>query len=107
MDRAVGEAILQGVIPTAIFGVAASGHRAVVSDVGKGVGTAGRIVLDHRIGAERTLTSEGQRAEKFGRYTAIVFVVEGLPRPRAVNGERIAGPGEAVVDDLGFRRVGE
>src|ERR1700722_15911197 len=44
VDGAVGEAILHGVIPTGIFGVAASGHGAVVSDVGERVGAAGRIV---------------------------------------------------------------
>src|SRR5580658_4723951 len=42
-----------------------------------------------------------------GRYTAIVFVIERLARARAVDGERIAGPGKAVVGDLGGRRVGE
>jgi diphthamide synthase (EF-2-diphthine--ammonia ligase) len=55
----------------------------------------------------RELTSEGQRAEKLGRYATIVFVVEGLARARAVNGEGITGSGKAVVDDLGLRRVGE
>src|SRR5208282_6587361 len=63
MDRAIAEAILQGVVPTAIIGVAAAGHRAVVPDVGKGIAAAGRIVLEHGIGAERALTTEGQRAE--------------------------------------------
>ena len=42
-----------------------------------------------------------------GRYAAIDFVIEGLARARTVNGERIAGPGQAVVGDLGGRRVGQ
>src|SRR5277367_6646011 len=41
------------------------------------------------------------------RYTAIYFVIEGLARPRAVDGVRIAFPGKAVVDGLGGRRVGQ
>src|SRR5580704_4975341 len=101
MDRAISEAILQGVVPTGVLGVAAAGHRAVISNVGKGIGAPGRIVKKHRIGAERALATEGQRAEKLGRYTAIVFVIEGLARARAVDGVRIAGPGKAVVDGLG------
>src|ERR1700676_4209201 len=60
MDGAIGEAILQGVVPTAVLGVAAAGHRAVIADVGKGIGAAGRIVKEHRIGAESALTAEGQ-----------------------------------------------
>ena len=63
MDRAIGEAILHGVVPTAVLGVAAAGHRAVIPDVGKGIAAAGRIVKQHRIGAERALTTEGQRAD--------------------------------------------
>src|ERR1700722_9938586 len=85
MDRANREAILQGVIPTAVFGVAAAGHRAVVSDVGKSIAAAGRIVTQHRIRTERALTAEGQRAEMRGRYTAIDFVIEGLAGARAVD----------------------
>src|SRR5580658_8136062 len=107
MDRAIGEAILHGVVPAGVFGVAAASHRAVIPDVRKGIGAAGRIVLEHRIGAERALTTEGQRAETRGRYTAIVFVIERLARARAVDGERIAGPGETVVYDIGLWRVGE
>jgi hypothetical protein len=76
------------------LGVAAAGHRAVIPDVRKSICAAGRIVLEHRIGAERALTAEGQRAEMRGRYTAIVFVIEGLARARAVDGVRIAGSGE-------------
>jgi hypothetical protein len=101
MDRAIGEAILQGVVPAAVLGVAAAGHRAVIPDVGKGIGAAGRIVKEHRIGAERALTTEGQRAEMRGRYTSIDFVIEGLARARAVDGVRIAPPGKAVVDGVG------
>src|SRR5208282_6670357 len=93
--------------PAGVFGVAAAGHGAVIPNVGKRIGAARRIVLEHRIGADRALTTEGQRAEKLGRYTAIVFVIEGLARARAVDGERIAGPGKAVVGDLSGRRVGE
>src|ERR1700735_1900828 len=102
MDGAIGEAILQGVVPTAVLGVAATGHRAVIPDVGKGIGAAGRIVKEHRIGAERALTTEGQRAEMRGRYTGVVFVVEGLARARTVDGYRIAAPGKAVVNDVGL-----
>src|SRR5271168_1570393 len=101
MDRAIGEAILQGVVPTAVLGVAAASHRAVISDVRKVIAAARRIVNEHRIGAERALTTEGQRAEMLGRYTAVEFVIERLTRARAVNGVRIAGPGKAVVDGLG------
>ena len=63
MARAKGEAILHGVVPTAVLGVAAAGHRAVIPDVRKGITAAGRIVLEHRIGTERALTTEGERAE--------------------------------------------
>ena len=63
MDRAIGEAILHGAVPTAVLGVAAAGHRAVIPDVRKGIAAAGRIVKEHRIGTERALTTEGQRAE--------------------------------------------
>src|ERR1039458_1154470 len=86
MDRAIGEAILQCVVPTAVLGVAAAGHRAVIPDVGKGIAAAGRIVKEHRIGAKRSLTTKGQGAEMRGRYTGIVFVMEGLARARAVDG---------------------
>ena len=85
MDRAIGEAILQGVVPTGVLGVAAAGHRAVIPDVRKGIGAAGRIVSEHRIGTESALTTEGQRAEMRGRYAAVEFVVEGLARARAVD----------------------
>src|SRR5580704_9824855 len=98
MDRAIADAILQGVVPTAVVGVAAASHRAVIPDVGKAVAATNRIVKKHRIGAERALTAEGHRAEMVGRYTAIIFIVEGLARARAVDGFRIAGPGKAVVD---------
>src|SRR5271156_7248053 len=101
MDRAVGEAILQGVVPTAVLGVAAAGNRAVIPDVRKVIAAAGRIVNQHRIGTERALTTEGQRAEMRGRYTAVEFVIEWLARARAVDGVRIAAPGKAVVDGLG------
>src|SRR5580698_1430489 len=63
MDRAISYAIFQGVVPTAVLGVTAAGHRAVIPDVGKRVAAAGRIVLKHRIGTQRALTTEGQRAE--------------------------------------------
>src|SRR5580698_1585815 len=101
MDRTIGEAILQGVVPTGVLGVAAAGHRPVISDVRKGIAAAGRIVKEHRIGTEGALTTEGQGAESRGRYTAIVFVVEGLARARAVDGYRIAAPRKAVVLDVG------
>src|ERR1700683_540006 len=100
MDRAIRDAILQGVVPTGVFGVAAAGHRSVISDVGKGIASVGRIVLEHRIGAERALTAESQRAELRGRYAAVVFVIERLARARAVDGFRIARPGETVVDGV-------
>src|ERR1700683_1091928 len=101
MDWAIGEAILQGVVPTAVLGVAAAGHRAVISDVRKGIAAAGRIVNQHRIGTESSLTAEGQRREIRGRYTGIEFVIESLARARAVDGFRIAAPGKAVVADVG------
>src|SRR5271163_3490372 len=44
MDRTIGDAILQGVVPTGVLGVAAAGHGAVISDVRKGIAAAGRIV---------------------------------------------------------------
>src|SRR5208283_86768 len=34
MDGTIGEAILEGVVPTAVLGVASTGHRAVIPDVG-------------------------------------------------------------------------
>src|ERR1700685_3607148 len=99
MDGAVSDAVLQSVVPTAVFRVAAAGHGAVIPDVGKGIGADGRIVKEHRIGAESALTPEGQRAEMRGRNTGIVFVIEGLACARAVNGDRV--PGKAVVDGVG------
>ena len=69
---------------------------------GEDVGAAGRVVTEHRIGTERALTTEGQRAEKRRGYAAIVFVVEGLARTRTVDGYRIAGPRKAIVNDVGF-----
>src|SRR5580693_6563044 len=107
MDGANGKAILHGVIPTAVFGVASACHGAVVPDVRKSVAAARRIVKDHRIGTERALTTEGQRAEMRRRYTAIDFVIEGLAGSRAVDGVRIAAPGKAVVDDVSLGCVGE
>ena len=93
MDRTIGEAIFDGLVPTGVLGVAAAGHRAVIPDVRKGVGAAGRIISEHRIGTERALTAEGQRAEIRGRCAAIEFVVEGLARARTVAGYRISVPG--------------
>src|SRR5580700_8905711 len=107
MDRANGEAILHGVVPTGVLGVAAAGHRAVISDVRKGIAASSRIVLEHSIGTESALTPESQRAERRGRYTAIVFVIERLAGARAVDGIRIAAPGKAVVDGHGRCRVGQ
>src|SRR6204780_4930269 len=66
MDRAIGEAILQGVVPTGVLGVAAAGHRPVIPDVRKGIAATGRIVKEHRIGTESALTTERQRAESRG-----------------------------------------
>src|SRR6516225_3455196 len=107
MHRTIGDAILYGLIPTGVLGVAAAGHQAVVTDERKRIGAARGIVSDHRIGTERALATEGQCAELLGRYTALKFVVEGLTRPRAVAGERITLPGEAVVGDVGGWHVGE
>ena len=107
MDRAIGDAIFQRIVPTGVLGVAAAGHQAVIADERKGIGAAGRIVGEHRIGAESALTTEGQRAEVPRRYTAIEFVVEDLAGARAVAGERIAAPGEAGVAGVGGRHVGE
>src|SRR5580704_7816018 len=107
MDRSIGEAILHGGVPTAVLGVAATGHRAVIPDVRKSIAAPGRIVNEHCIGTERALTTEGQRTEMRGRYTAIDFVIEGLARARTVDGVRVAAPGKPVVDGLGGRRVGE
>src|SRR5215469_8902580 len=107
MNGTIGEAILQGVVPTAVLSVATAGHRAVIPDVRKGIGAAGRIVNKHGIGTERALTTESQRPENLGRYTAIEFVIEGLARARAIDDERIAGSRQAVVDGLGGRRVGQ
>src|ERR1700733_10324518 len=59
MDRASDEAILHGVVPTGVLGVAAAGHRAVIPDVRKGVGAGGRIISEHRVGTKRALTTEG------------------------------------------------
>src|SRR5271167_3297165 len=42
-----------------------------------------------------------------GRYTGIDFVIEWLARARAVDGERIALSGKAVVGGLSGRRIGE
>src|ERR1700733_6400741 len=100
MNRANREAILHCVIPTAVFGVAAACHRAVVPDVRKSIAAAGWIVTEHRVGTERALATEGQRAETRGRYTGIDFVIEGLAGAGAVDGVRIAVPGKAVVDDV-------
>src|ERR1700677_5039818 len=50
MDRAIGEAILQCGVPTAVFGVASAGHRAVIPDIRKGIAAAGRIAKERRIG---------------------------------------------------------
>src|SRR5579863_1173505 len=86
MDRAIGEAIFHGGVPTAVLGVAAASHRAVVPDVGKGIAAASRIVKEHRVGTKRALPTEGQRSELRGRYTAIDFVIEGLAGTRAVDG---------------------
>src|SRR4029077_4517615 len=62
---------------------------------------------EHCIGTEGALTAEGQGPELRGRYTALEFVVKGLTRARAVAGERITAPGEAVVGDVGGCHVGE
>ena len=107
MDRSIAEAIFHRVVPTGVLGVAAAGHQAVIADERKGIGAAGRIVSEHRIGTERALTTEGQRAEMCGRYTAKEFVIEGLARARAVAGKRVAAPREAGVGGVGGRQVGE
>src|SRR5580692_8580018 len=59
MDRTNGEAILQSVVPTAVLGVAAAIHGTVIADVRKPIAAADRIVLQHRVGAERALPTEG------------------------------------------------
>src|SRR5580692_562383 len=100
MGRAKSDAILQGVVPTAVLGVAAAGHGAVVPDVRKGIAAAGRIVLQHRIGTERALPAESERTENLRRDPAIVFVVEGLAGARAVDGHRIAASGKTVVVEV-------
>ncbi len=100
MDRTEGEAIFHGIVPTGVLGVAAAGHRAVIADERKGIGAAGRIVSEHRIGTESALTAEGQRAESRGRYTAKELIIEGLAGARAVAGERIAAAGQTVVEVL-------
>src|SRR5271163_925519 len=82
MDGPIGDPIFQGIVPTRVLGVSPAGHRAVISDIGKVIGAPGRIVLEHRIGTERALTAEGQRAENLGRYTGIEFVIERLTRAR-------------------------
>src|SRR5579862_5645320 len=63
MNRANGETILHGIIPTAVFGVAPACHRAVVPDVRESIAAAGWIVHKHRVGTKRALTSESQCAE--------------------------------------------
>src|SRR5580658_6188633 len=101
MDRAMNEAILQGVVPTSVLRVTSARHGAVISDVGKGVAAADWIVKQHRIGTKSALTAEGKRAQMRGRDAGKVFVIEGLARTRAVDGLRIAAPGKAVVFDVG------
>jgi hypothetical protein len=93
MDRTIAKAIFDGLVPTGVLGVAAASHRAVIPDVRKGVGAAGRIISEHRIGTKRALTTEGQRAELRGRCAGIEFVIEGLARARTVAGDRISVPG--------------
>ena len=107
MDRAVGEAVLQGVVEPGILGVAAAGREAVVADEREGIGAARRVVQQHRVSAERALAAEGQRTEMGGGDAAEDFVIEGLAGPRAIAGVRIAAPGQAVVDRVGVRHVGE
>src|ERR1700733_9740946 len=106
MDRPIDEPILHSVIPARVLGVAAARHRAVVSDVRKGIAAGDRIVEEHRIGAERSLTAEGERTVMVGRNAAIVFVVEGLSRARAVDRFRVVASGKAVVVYVGSRCVG-
>src|SRR5579862_5039993 len=101
MRRTIGEAVFRGVVPPGVFGVAAAGHRAIVPDVRKGIGAAGRVVGEHCIGAQRALTPERERAKTGGRYAAIEFVIERLARARTVAGLRVAAPGETVVDGVG------
>jgi len=79
MDWAIAETILQGIVPTAVSVSPPPAIRAVVPDVRKGIAAAGRIVLEHRIGAKRALSAESERAENLRRYTGIVFVIEGWP----------------------------
>src|SRR5579871_2276517 len=100
MDRANSQAILDRVIPTTVFGVAAACHRPVVPDVRKCIAAASWIINKHRIGTERALTTEGQCTEMLRRYTGVNFVIERLPRARTVDRVRIAAPGKAVVDDV-------
>ena len=107
MDRAIGDAIFEGVVPTGVLGVAAPCHRAVIADVRKSVAAAGGIVLEHGISAERTLAAEGQSAELFGGNTAIDFVVERLASAGAINGVGISGTGKTIVDGLRGGSVGE
>src|SRR5271156_1184271 len=97
MDRPIDVAIFQSVVPTSVLSVAPASHRAVISDIGKVIGAGGGIVKEHRIGTQGALAAEGQRAEILGRDTAVEFVIERLPRARAVAGFRVAGPGKAVV----------
>src|SRR5580658_690690 len=42
-----------------------------------------------------------------GRYTAIVFIIEGLARARPIDGYRIAAPRKAVVNDVSGGRVSQ
>src|ERR1700729_1112231 len=100
MERAIGEAILHGVVPAGVFGVAAAGHRAVVSDVREGVGPPGWIVLQHRVGTERALAPQGKRAVVRRGNPAEKLVVERLAGSRAVAGFGVAASGEAVVDRI-------
>jgi len=58
--RAEGEANTSRLVPTGVFSVAAAGHRAVITRCEKEYGAAGRIVLEHGVGAERALAAEGQ-----------------------------------------------
>ena len=77
MDRAVGEAILQAASSQRLFWVSPlAGHRAVIADVGKGVGTAGGIIkrASHQ-SRESVDGTEGQLAEMRRRYSAIVLVI--------------------------------
>src|SRR5579862_4456067 len=107
MYGTIGEAILESVVPTAVLGVTAAGHGAVVADIGKGIAAASWIVKKHRIGAERALPAEGQRAEMRGRNTGVDFVVERLAGTCAVDSVGIACAGKAVVDDVRLGCVSE